>query len=101
MTFQELKRQMAVVKLSNVLLETLDKVADDVLGGIPSGHAYMVLSSMLNLDQFQGLLNGLTKVKAIKVKHDFITKGEDFDKVFSAYGNLEKKWKEQLNVVEA
>lgn len=40
----------------------------------------MVYNSLLNLDQFQSMLNGLMRQNVIKVTSHFITKGSDFDK---------------------
>ena len=97
MNLTKARNTIKAVKLANVLLETLEEVSNDSgLGGLPEGHAYMVLSSMLNLDEFQNLLSGLKKVNAIESKHHFITKGSDFTRVLTAYKNLENKWNEAL-----
>ena len=92
----ETLKRFKIIKLYNVLLETLDEV-NDGLGGIPSGHAYMAYSNMLNIDQYQTLLRGLENVKAIKVKNQFITQGEKFSELFNAYKAIEKAFDDKLD----
>jgi hypothetical protein len=89
-------KRYKVIKLYNVLLETLEEV-NDGLGGIPSGHAYMAYSNMLDLDQYQTLLRGLENVKAINVKNHFITQGERFKELFDAYKAIEKAFDDKLS----
>jgi hypothetical protein len=92
----EILKQIKVIKLYNVLLQTLEEVGTDGLGGIPSGHAYMAYSGMLNVDQFQMMLNGLQKQNVINVKRDFITMGKDFHQAFDSYQKLEKAFDDKV-----
>jgi hypothetical protein len=82
---------MQIVKLSNVILEYL-KFND----GIPEGQAYVAFYGMLNLDQWNAFLRGLTKNKAIKVSGHYITKGEDYDRLSESYASLEKLYDEKF-----
>jgi hypothetical protein len=89
-------KKIKVIKLYNVLLETLEDMGTDGLGGIPSGHAYMAYSGMLNIDQYQSLLRGLQNVKAINVTNHFITQGEKFSELLTAYKAIEKNFDDKV-----
>jgi hypothetical protein len=78
-------------------MSTLDELSsNDLLAGMPEGHAYLALSSKMNLDQFKSMLKGLKKLQAIKVNGNYITKGDDFDEVYKKYTQLENTWDEKL-----
>ena len=89
-------KKIKVIKLYNVLLETLEDMGTDGLGGIPSGHAYMAYSGMLDLDQYQTLLRGLQNVRAINVTNHFITQGEKFSELLTAYKAIEKSFDDKV-----
>ena len=84
------------IKLSNVILSTLEKIDenDTSLAGMPEGPAYMALSSMINLDEFHAIINGLKSIKAIKVSGNYITKGKNFDVIYGNYKKLEQRYDE-------
>jgi hypothetical protein len=94
----DIRQTMAVVKLSNVVLETL---ADDGIDGIPESYPYMAMQSMLNLDQYQSLLNGMVKQKAIKISGHYITKGPNFDEYYERCKSLEQLWDKKLAELKA
>jgi hypothetical protein len=94
---KDVRQTMKAVKLSLVLLETIDDLSgDDSMGGIPEGHAYMAFMGILDLDQFQGLLSGLKKTEAIKSNNHFLTKGKAFDKVVASFKNINETWERKL-----
>lgn len=78
---------LKVITLYRPLLETLNEIDC----GIPEGHAYMVYNQLLNLDQFQSMLNGLKNQNVISVKGHYITKGNDFAKYFETLASIYKK----------
>jgi hypothetical protein len=71
-------------------------MGNDGLGGIPSGHAYIAYSGMLDLDQYQMLLKGLQNVKAINVNNHFVTQGEKFTELSTAYKAIEKSFDDKV-----
>ena len=50
-------------------------VADAIkeLGSVPSGHLYARLMGVMNLDQYQAIINVLIKAKMVKVQNHLIT----------------------------
>lgn len=88
MTKEQLKRMLLI----QTILETIEQ-SDS--GYIPQGHCYMAMSSMVNLDQFDTLLDLLRNCKAIETTRETISKGIMFDKILSAMKRVETKLKEQ------
>lgn len=88
MTKEQLKRML----LMQAILETLEQ-SDS--GYIPQGHCYMAMSSMVNLHQFELLIDILRNCKAIETTSETISKGIMFDKILSAMKRVETKLKEQ------
>lgn len=84
---------LKIIMLYIPLLETLNEVNGTSLGGIPEGHAFMIYNSLLTLDQFKSMLQGLINQRVIIVKGYLITQGPEFQKYLEAIKPVAEKMK--------
>lgn len=102
MANENMAQTVAAVKYCLVLLETLEELdgvaerSNMFLGSIPEGYAYTAYMGKMNLDQFFGLLSGLTKVGAITRRDNLISKGPEFASVIKAYKDLSNTWDKKM-----
>lgn len=85
MTREQLR---ALLKISIIILETIDESSDGALGGVPESYPYIALTGHINLDQYAAIVQGLKKTKAIEVNYHLMTKGSQFNEVLSKYKEL-------------
>ena len=81
------KDMIRVVLLYRPILETLNELDC----GIPAGHAYMAYNSILNIDQFNAMINGLKNQKIVTVKGHLIEKTEKFNEYFKVLKSVYQK----------
>lgn len=51
--------------------------------GIPDGHVYAKLMPICGLDEYQTMRSNLVDTQAINLKSDYLTRGKNFDRIYS------------------
>lgn len=72
------KQMLASVLVSEAVLSAIPAE------GIPNGHLYAALMGRLTLDQYQGVLAGLKRLRAISEENHYLSRGTEYDRVLAS-----------------